>query len=93
MIFTPRNPFSPTLGVPVDLSDGDWLGPVGDSLTKNPATTSAVYIGVAGDVSVVFPGAPGTAILLRNCAVGCLEVGIIGIMKNGTTAGSMVALY
>jgi len=53
--------------------------------------TRAVYVGVSGDVAVVW--ADGSSSVLKNAPVGERPWRIIGVKATGTTATDMVALY
>lgn len=67
----------------------------GVAVTKSDSTllprTAALYVGVAGDVTVQFIA--GTSVLLKALPVGIHRIAIIRVMSAGTAATDMVALY
>lgn len=88
-----QNETAPRYAIAIDLSAGDWVSPSG-ALTKNPQSTSYVYAGTAGDLMVVYAGNPDVVVPMRNFVAGYLqEMGIIKIVKAGTTAQDIVVLY
>jgi hypothetical protein len=54
--------------------------------------TRALYIGVTGDLTVVFAGG-GSGILFNAAPVGILPVQVIQVLDTGTDATDIVALY
>lgn len=84
---------APKLAQMVDLSTNDWIAPAGGVLSINPQPTSTLYVGVAGDLNVVFGGDPTTSVLLKNHPPGYALIGVIRILRAGTTAGFLVALF
>jgi hypothetical protein len=68
----------------------------GAAVTKSDATilpqTRALYVGVTGDVAVIFAG-DTAAVTLKAVPVGILPVQVTKVMSTGTTATDIVALY
>lgn len=68
----------------------------GVAVTKSDATllpaTRGLYIGVTGDVAVVFADG-GSAVTLKAAPVGVLPVQVVQVMSTNTTATDIVALY
>lgn len=72
-------------------NSGAAITPSNDSANDFNAC-SAIYVGGAGDVAVVFPG--GTAVTFVGVPAGTvLPVRAVRVNSTNTTATSMVALY
>ena len=84
---------SAKLACAIDLSAGDWTSPPEGILFTNPQPTTSVYVGTAGTLTVVFASEPAVQITLANHPVGYADIGIIQVIKAGTTAGGLVALF
>ena len=80
------------LGIEVDLTAGDWVSNVGTILETAPQPTSSLYIGSAGDLRVVMAG-NGQPITFKDHPAGYTDIGVTRILKAGTTAAKIVALY
>ena len=52
----------------------------------------ALYIGVTGDISVDF-AQEGTAVVIKNVAVGYHPLSVVRVRVTGTTASEIIALY
>lgn len=57
-----------------------------------PHTASAIYVGVAGNITVDLEGI-GTGILLKSVPVGITKLKITRVYSAGTAATDMVALW
>lgn len=87
-------PAPPRSAAAVDLSSQDWVAPTAGILTRTPQSTSRVYVGTTGDLNVVFGGdETSTPVVLKNHPVGYAEIGVVKILKTGTTASNLVALF
>lgn len=72
----------PRNGEAVDISALDYYP---------PSVTKRLYVGVAGDVTVMLPG--GQILLFKGLPVGMHSIQAKAIMKTGTAATNMLALY
>lgn len=75
-----------------DTSPASGAIAVTPSDTVNMATCRALYIGVAGDVSVI-PANSTVAVVFTAAPVGILPVQVRRVNAAGTTATNIVALY
>lgn len=89
--YTSRFP-SAKLGIEVDLTAADWVSNVGTILETAPQPTSSLYVGTAGDLRVVMAG-NGQPVTFKGHPVGYTDIGVTRILKAGTTAADIVALY
>ena len=67
-----------------------------DSVDLPGGPCEAIFVGVAGDVSLYAPGptASATAVVYKNCASGAvLPVKAQRVLATNTTATNLVALY
>lgn len=64
-----------------------------DSSANNIPPTRGIYVGVTGDVVVIFHDDPATAVTIKAAAVGYHPLSIIRVNNTSTTATNMVALY
>lgn len=76
----------------VDLTTTDYTVPV-TALGNGLQPTSGLYIGTAGDLTVVLAGQDGSA-AVRFAAhpAGYAPLAVVTIMKAGTTASGIIAL-
>lgn len=83
-------------GIPVTPSDTeDVTNASGDNA---PCYAAALYVGVAGNLTVVHAGdngnaLAGTAVLYPNVPVGWFPVQVRRVMATGTSASDIVGLY
>lgn len=82
--------------IPITKSDTqDVTNAAGDNA---PAYTTGIYVGVAGDISVIMAddrsnSGDGTPVLLKAVPVGKLDIQVRRVMSTGTAATNMVGLY
>lgn len=74
-----------TKATAVDLSSTD--------AAFTPAVPRALYVGVSGDVIVKLKDAPTTAVTFKAAPVGVLPVRAVAVVKTGTTATNLLALF
>ncbi len=56
--------------------------------------TSAIYVGVTGDVALILANDPDVApVVFKACPVGLMQVQARRVMATGTTATNIVALW
>ena len=63
-----------------------------DNSANNIETTRGIYVGVTGDVVVIFKDST-TAVTIKAAAVGYHPLQIVRVNSTNTTATNMVALY
>jgi len=79
----------------VPLTAARRAAPVVPSDTADLArVTSAIYVGVSGDLTVIFPqDLDGATVTFKAVPVGRLDIQVRRILDTGTTATSIVALW
>lgn len=77
-------------GLDAPAKDGYALTPA-DSQDIGKGVCRSLYIGVSGDVAVDFEGSLN--VLFKSVPVGILPIRVIRVLKTGTTATNIVALY
>lgn len=81
-------------------ADRDGDNPSGSAVAVTPhdtnvlagGVTRALYVGVAGDLTVVMADG-GTAVLFKAAPVGILRIRVQIVKSTGTAATNIVALY
>lgn len=75
-----------------DLSPFSDAAPITTSDAGTINTTRGVYVGVAGDVTVLMANGSGP-ITFKAAPVGVLNINVRRVYATGTTATNLVALY